>query len=93
MMDEDVEVDTQPSERLPVPAETSRTEPAAPVVKGRGPVAAPAPQLMTVDRWARGRNDPIMRAFVTVTLQARTEKKTPSNWMEAYKAFLKQPRG
>lgn len=50
-------------------------------------------RLYTCEQWARGRVDPITRAFVSEHARKRTEKHTPAEWMALYLGFLKQPRG
>lgn len=47
----------------------------------------------TVEQWARGRNDPITRAFVATHTTKRTVKRVPAKWMGLYRDFLKKPRG
>jgi hypothetical protein len=50
-------------------------------------------RLYTCEQWARGRVDPVTRAFVSEHARKRTVKRTPAAWMAAYRDWLKQPRG
>ena len=62
-------------------------------VEKKTPTRVPDTRLYTVVQWARGRYDPITRAFVSTHVNTRIVKRTPAEWIGLYKKFLTQPRG
>ncbi len=56
------------------------------------PVKAPDNREMTVRRWAQGRSDALLTAFVSGHMQGRTMKRIPAEWMKLYQDFLKVAR-
>ncbi len=58
-----------------------------------GPSRKPDMRDLTVEHWSRGRNDPLMTAFVSEHSRGRTVKRKPAEWMKLYRAWLSKPRG
>ena len=53
----------------------------------------PPGRPVVVEHWARGRmHDALVVAFVSEHRRQRTVKHTPAEWMDLFRAWLKQPR-
>lgn len=50
-------------------------------------------RLVTVQVWARGNTNPLVRAFLSEHVNQRTVKRTNSAWITLFREWKERPRG